>query len=132
MANRIIITGHPYAGKTTLARTMDLPIYSTDTIEQCRIAYNNVTYLPGLVPKEYVSEYIIENWFNKPKFIIEGVAAVRALRRWARMYPRVMPCDKIIFLRNNSPFERHISMTKAIDTIWDEISSTFARITEYK
>lgn len=128
---RVIIIGHPYAGKSTLSRSLNLPIFSTDTKKQSREIFKNVTYLPELDQSD-ISDFIVSKWFTKPEFVIEGVGAVRALRKWSKMYPNTMPCDKIIFLRNANQQDKHVSMSKAIDTIWSEISGIFARITEYR
>ena len=129
---RVIIIGHPYAGKSTLSRSLGLPVYSTDTATQSREVYSNVKYLPINLKQDQISDFIVSQWFSKPEFVIEGVGAVRALRRWANMHPNTMPCDKIIFLKNSRPFDKHVAMSKAVDTIWGEISGIFARITEYK
>lgn len=129
---RIIIIGHPYAGKTTLSQSLGLPVFSTDTLKQSRVAFKDTTYLPENLEQSDISDFIVSKWFSKPQFVIEGVGAVRALRKWARMHPNVMPCDKIIFLKNHRPFDKHVAMSKAVDTIWGEISGIFARITEYR
>jgi len=64
--------------------------------------------------------------------VIEGVGAVRALRKFAQQYPYSMPCDEIIILHVGKTISAgQDSMAKSVMTIWGEISSNFAGITKH-
>lgn len=72
------------------------------------------------------SEIIATQWFIMPgPWVIEGVAAVRALRKWLRAHPEGAPCDRVIWM--NTP---HVmlapgqdTMAKGCRTVWNEISA---------
>lgn len=128
--NRIVIIGHPMAGKSTLAKSFGLPVFCTDTKEQTRQINPNAIYLPGIITNEHLSNYVMI-WMTNPRYVIEGVGAVRALRKWASV-SNTYPCDKIIFMKNKSLESKHIAMAKAIDTIWAEIEHIYSPITEYR
>jgi adenylate kinase family enzyme len=137
---KILIIGGPGSGKSTYATNLSaklgLPVYCSDPKSLARTVHSGVTYLPEGLDWSQGSDYIVDNWLTKDKAcIIEGVAVVRALRKWKEMHS-TMPCDKIVFITNKSPsFNRskgQDSMEKAIKSIWDEISTDYKNITAYR
>lgn len=117
MSERIIIIGGPRTGKTTLARKLSPHARSTD----------DVMSLGWSEASEEVS-----HWFDeRGPWVIEGVAAVRALRKWlarnpiSHNAPRVLPCDRII--RTRTPFVRltrgQLSMASGVESVWREITT---------
>ena len=52
-------------------------------------------------------------------WIVEGVAAVRALRK-VLVYPE-KPCERVIYIDNLEPETRHVSISKGCRKIFDEI-----------
>lgn len=62
-------------------------------------------------------------WFSQPgDWTVEGVAAVRALRKWMSANPG-KPCDRVVWLSQpkvtRTPGQNN--MAKACETIWREI-----------
>lgn len=122
MTSRILIIGGPRTGKTTLARQLSAAARSTD----------------DLIPMGWSEgSEAASHWFDEPgPWVIEGVAVVRALRKWFLRNPIVdrarttqrKPCDRIIFLR--TAHERlltgQLSMTQGHETVWGSISHTIA------
>lgn len=85
--NRIVIAGVPKAGKTTLALGGQYP--------------GRVLHTDALIRPKAWSEVSAEAaaWFNEPgPWVIEGVAAVRALRKWLAWHPTGRPCDRVLWL----------------------------------
>jgi hypothetical protein len=81
---RIVIAGGPRTGKTTLAASLGLPVLHTDDL----ISLGWVA--AGAAAAE---------WLDQPgPWVIEGVTAPRALRRWLKRHPDGAPCDLIAFL----------------------------------
>src|SRR5262249_34033177 len=103
-----------------------------------------VIYLPEGLPfsgDDGAAQWILDNWVPKvPPYVIEGHVMARVLRRWAEKnwdphhcrMPRA-PCDCIIACLEpkveQSPGQA--AMTKAVATVWNQISYYFAPITEY-
>ena len=129
--SRIVIIGYPMAGKSTFAKTLGLPVFCTDPKSTVRQPDPEVTYMPEGIEWSKQSDYVIDQWFKKESFVIEGVGAVRALRKWASYYT-LMPCDKIIFMQNKQPLDKHIAMVKSVQSIWGEIALMYRHITEYR
>ncbi len=130
---KVVIIGAPLAGKSTLAQSFGVPVFCTDTEEQTREKIVGVTYLPPQLNWSAHSQYVAEKWLTmNGDWVIEGVAAVRALRKWAVMHPNTMPCDKIIFLkRKANRTQGQMTMEKGIENIWSEVSLHYKSITEY-
>lgn len=133
---KIIIIGGPRSGKSTLAKKLANKInaqrYCTDPKSLVKDIESNVNYLPDGIPWGDDSTHIINNWFSKEgDWIIEGVGAVRALRKWAQSKP---PCDKIIFIKESFPginlSKGQASMHKSISTIWGDIEDRYKSITQ--
>jgi len=114
LGNRIVIGGLPRAGKTTLAdrvaKDMAITPLRTDSFI-------------GKLSWSDASE-AATTWFDAPgPWIVEGVAAVRALRKWLRMHPEGKPCDVLIW--NEVPFVTlslgQATMAKGCQTVLREI-----------
>lgn len=123
---RIVITGGPRTGKTTMAREMvggDDPRdrmehahvmvrHTDDLIEQCK-------NLGGSAWSE--ASRIASTWLDEPgPWIIEGVAMSRALRKWAEAHPgEPPPVDRVIYLAvaHESLDTRQIAMAKGVETV---------------
>lgn len=106
---RLVIAGVPRAGKTTLARDLHAKdVRHTDDMK----------HLEWSEHSEAVAE-----WFREPgPWIIEGTAAVRAMRKWLRS-EATAPCDTVLWMPD--PREEltpaQSGMAKGIITIWEEI-----------
>lgn len=131
---RILITGGPRTGKTTLAE--HLALGGTWTAE-CGTGPSR-TYGPGPDCVRHTDDLIAETahlgkdgwseasrlaslWFDGAgPWIIEGVAASRALRKWHEAHPgEPPPVDRVIYLRE--PHETltpgQTSMAKGVATV---------------
>lgn len=96
---RIVITGAPGAGKTTLAETLakvlGCPIYHTDDTKDMEWS---------------AASEAVSYWFARPDpWIIEGVTVPRAFRKWIARHidgpveeidPAWIPFDRIVVMRN--------------------------------
>jgi adenylate kinase family enzyme len=84
---RIVIAGGPRTGKTTVARelasALRVPLRHTD----------------DLIDRGWVEAgRAAAAWLDEDgPWIVEGVAAPRALRRWLKRHRRGRPCDVIAF-----------------------------------
>ena len=118
MTERILIIGGPRTGKTTLARQLSTAARSTD----------DLIHLGWSEASEAAS-----HWFDDAgPWVIEGVAVVRALRKWFLRNPIVdstrttqrKACDRIISLRTPhvSLTPGQLSMADGHETIWGTIS----------
>lgn len=110
---RILITGGPKTGKTTLAKQL--------AVENAGILLHTDDFIP--LGWSTASEETAL-WMGKyGPFIIEGVAVPRALRKWLASNPTGTPADKVIFLGKPwvalSPGQ--LAMTKGLVTVWKEI-----------
>ena len=107
---RVCIVGGPRTGKTTLASTMLDPLHTDDLI--------------GALDWSAVSEIIATQWIPKPgPWVIEGVALVRALRKWIERNAAGKPCDRVIVLRTPKVelTPGQAAMAKGHETIWREV-----------
>lgn len=108
----VAIIGGPKTGKTTLAGTMEPD-------EKSIRHSDDVSHLGWSKASEEVSE-----WFDdKDCKVIEGVAVVRALRKWLKRNPTGRPVDEIIFLTDPvvEQSERQAAMSKGCESVWNEI-----------
>lgn len=112
-AERAIIAGGPRTGKsTTSARAGERyrrDIRSTDALSDSH----------GWI--EASAE--IARWIDDPKYIIEGVAAPRALRKWMRANPdKKLDATVVYFGRAVSPqTDQQRRMSKDVAKVWNEI-----------
>lgn len=110
---RLVIAGVPKAGKTTasmaicgVATTADLTrtpaglsgrfgpgayVRHTDDLIGASLGHGPLSW-------SGVSE-VVATWFDATgPWIVEGVAAVRALRKWLAAHPTGAPCDRVLWL----------------------------------
>lgn len=107
---RLVITGGPKTGKTTLALNYDHVFHTDDLI--------------GEMEWSEASQHIADHWLNMPgPWCIEGVAAPRALRKWLAQTGIGRPCDEIIFMRlAHEPLTPgQTTMSKGLHTVWKQI-----------
>lgn len=115
--SRLVIIGGPRTGKTTLAA--ELAKGRSDNP-----AIRHTDDLIGIFNWHGASQKIADQWLTEcGPWIIEGVAAVRGLRKWLRQNPTGKPCDRII-LRTDAkvPLTKgQPAMAKGHETIWSGI-----------
>lgn len=111
----IVICGAPRAGKTTLAETFDRTVMHTDDL--ITMGWSEA------------SELIATDWLRRPSpWVIEGVAAVRGLRKYLDFFAS-KPCDEVIYM----PTPRlalsagQAAMAKGVATIWAQIQPELER-----
>ncbi len=113
--SRVVVIGSPRAGKTTYAdkrgRREGVEVRHTDDLIE-ELAWSAV------------SEHVAVDWLAQPgPWIIEGVAAVRALRKWLRYNPEGKPCEEIVLL--DQPWvalsSRQAGMAKGCAKVWGEV-----------
>lgn len=114
MSERIVIAGGPRTGKTTR---------STELAAQlgCTAHHTDDTIGAGWSDASAAAA----DWFDRAApWIVEGVTAVRALRKWMAANEG-RPCDRVIWLVE--PFvelSRHqAAMAKGCSTIWDDVEA---------
>jgi hypothetical protein len=112
-AQRVVLAGGPRTGKTTLAETIGAlfggRVYKTD----------------DLIDSHDWSEASAEcaRWMKASPgpWIVEGVAAVRALRKWLDLNPTGTPCELVIWM--GTPVVRRTpgqeTMAKGCATVWN-------------
>lgn len=107
--SRTVITGGPQTGKTTMAASApgSVPIFATD----------------DLIGEFEWSELSLEvsKRFDRPSpWLIEGVAAVRAVRKWMVNNEGGTPCDLFVYLEQpvaeRTPGQ--VAMAKGVATIF--------------
>jgi len=112
---RILITGWPRAGKTTL---------STELETELGIAVRHTDDLIGSLDWSAASAEVAL-WLAEPgPWIIEGVSIARALRKYREAHPgEPPPCERLICLR--SPYVvltgRQEGMGRGVDTVMREL-----------
>lgn len=118
---RVVIIGSPRSGKTTLAEKYGklhpgLPVYHSDAFKEMEWSKASDAACVWL-------ESFSGRW------LIEGVAMVRSLRKFLERWPDRKPCDVVMCLWR--PFEDlspgQASMAKGCRTIFDEIRPELER-----
>lgn len=112
--SRIVIAGGPRTGKTTRADAL---------AKELGITARHTDDLIGTLDWSAASAEVA-TWFDaQGSWIVEGVAAARALRKWLASHPEGKPADEIYLL--TEAFEtlnpRQLGMAKGCATVWDEI-----------
>lgn len=118
MAIRILIIGGPRSGKTTLADKLAAEFAITNVRHT-----DDLKHLPWSVASEKASWWLE----SKDDWIIEGTAAVRALRKYLARNPG-QPIDfQLVYL--DKPYTTLLkgqeSMRKGVATVWNEIEREF-------
>ena len=119
---RLVIAGVPRAGKTTLANRRVLELYPAHELRHT----DDLSRGERLVSWSEASAIVSTQWFSAPgPWIVEGVAAVRALRKWCLAHPDVMqrPCDRVLWLDIPrvplTPGQE--TMAKGCRTVWRQV-----------
>lgn len=120
---RIVIIGGPKTGKTTLSLAA---LVLGQGLKPEQVRHTDAT---KDLDWSKASEAVVP-WFDEPgPWVIEGVAAVRALRKWLAEHKEGKPCDELRVL--TKPFAELIkgqaAMTKGIATILKEIEPELAK-----
>lgn len=128
---RILITGAPRTGKTTLAKKMAAEI---ETGHRCtdpnRLCPQGVLGTPDGLEWSECSEWVARHWIGSAA-IIEGVAVPRALRKWRAMHPdSPAPADRLIVMsdRYEALNNRQEAMSRAIHDVLDDLGDWIAPI----
>lgn len=119
--SRILIAGGPRTGKTTLAaklsKQLGIPVKHTDD-------------LIGIVDWSGAS-LKVAGWMSmRGPWIIEGVAAGRAIRKFMAAYPSTKPADRILW-SNTAHVPRDYgqeAMAKGCETVWSEVLPALKRL----
>lgn len=129
LGERIVIGGIPRAGKTTLADTVAKFL----TEAQRAKAVDPAAFKPiePLCTDSFIGKLSWSDaseaatvWFDAPgPWIVEGVAAIRALRKWLRMHETGKPCDTLVWNEVARVPLNHgqVVMAKGCQTILREI-----------
>lgn len=138
---RYVLVGGPRTGKSTYARALRLrgiPTLSTDTMHQAKEPESGVEYLPAELGEpgmwSAASEYVAHYRLNRPgPFCLEGVATVRALRKWLVLAPPdAMPAEHVVLFAEpmaaQSPGQA--AMGKGVATVWAGIESRLRPVVE--
>jgi hypothetical protein len=138
---RTVIVAGCRIGKSTLARTLGVPVFCLDPISKAKDVEPDVTYLPdGLDFGSESTQWALENWIGRPgPWVIEGHSSARLLRKWLSTRRDedegiMFPCDRVIVLTNEPWVDLkpgQVSLNKAVATVWNEIEDYFEPITEY-
>jgi hypothetical protein len=140
---RVVIVGGCRLGKSTLARSLGLPIFCGDPSDKVKDFERGVTYLPsGLGFGSEASRWIVDNWLPMPgPWVLEGHVAARVLRKWLRLdvpnddQREVYPCDRVILLSNDPWVELLPGQARLNDSVaeqWAQIEDYFEPITEVR
>lgn len=119
LARRVVIVGGPRRGKTTLAAelaaALAVPHRPTDALKERGMDWSKET-----------DE--VAGWLREPgDFVVEGVAAVRALRRLIQKGER--PAAVVVRMRApvSELSEGQARLSKGVDTIWAEVAPELRR-----
>ncbi len=138
--SRLLITGPPRCGKTTMASEIAMLDgrlrLCTDPQNLCPEGTDGTPF--GMTWSE-ASEFVAapDGWLAQPgPWVIEGVAVPRALRKWlGRVGPDAPPpCDKLIVLTDpmQSLTSRQAQMGQALLDVLDELRDWLAPVLEYR
>ena len=112
---RVVVIGAPRAGKTT---------YADARGQREGVEVRHTDDLIGTLDWSGVSAHVASTWFAEPgPWIVEGVAAVRALRKWLRNNREGMPCDEVVVLEHPwiALTAGQARMAKVCAKVWREI-----------
>ena len=110
---KIVLTGYPKTGKTTLANQLFVT------------AGYIVRHTDDVIPLGPVADsQAVSEWFNEPgDWLVEGVIAPRAIRKWLDQHPgQHFPADMVVFLREHVvPWESKGTFVKGLETVWGQV-----------
>lgn len=114
---RIVIIGGPKVGKTTTADRDYDPALVKHTDDTVKMGWSEASTH-------------VATWLDEPgPWVIEGVAAVRALRKWLASHSTGKPCDEVRVLTKprvpRSPGQ--MAMAASHSTIWSEVRGELRR-----
>lgn len=121
-STRIVISGIPRSGKTTLAESLakgsNTTVLHTDTLIGDRSNWSEE------------SNIVANGWMARGgSWIIEGVTALRALRKWLKNNPQGRPCDVVYWSEipkeNLTPGQAAMGLGHS--RMWPEIRSELSR-----
>lgn len=126
---RIVITGGPRTGKTTLANSFELHGAGCRVRQgggDCTCARSLLRHTDDLMELGWSeASQAAALWLDEPgPWIIEGVAVSRALRKWRAAHPGAAPpVDRVI--RLTTPHveltKGQAAMAKGEETVWAEV-----------
>lgn len=138
--SRLLITGGPGTGKTTLATEIAAldgrRRLCTDPQDLCPAGTDGA---PVGMTWSGVSEFIAApgGWLDQPgPWVIEGVAVPRALRKWLARegFDAPPPCDKLIVLTR--PFVEQspgqAAMASGVQSVTDDLWDWLQGVVEYR
>ena len=114
---KTVIVGGPRTGKTTLGDRIGA---------ECSVAVRHTDELVGKLAWGDDS-LEVARWFDEPgEWVIEGVTAVRALRKWMSNNPgKLLVGVLVIYLRSPMVAQTsgQVSTSKGVQTIWSGIEN---------
>lgn len=119
MTTRVVIAGGPKTGKSSLAECLE-------AIDVARIRHTDDLAHLGWSEASAAAAL----WFGAPgPWIVEGVAAARALRKWLASHPEGKPCDVVYVLDEpvvaRTPGQE--TMAKGCQTVFAEVRPELVR-----
>jgi hypothetical protein len=125
---RLVIAGGPRTGKTTLAFAIyngarcPTEDFTMDGVEHRGLRKFHTDDLIDLGWSE--ASEAASRWLDEPgPWIVEGVAAVRALRKWLDRNPTGKPCDAVLYLEQPlvALTDGQARMRLGCRTVWEQI-----------
>lgn len=119
--SRVLITGGPQTGKTTLADALGDLGWTVRHTDPVALGGDAEAREWSAVSEE------VSRWFDAPgPWVIEGVAVPRALRKWAaRHSAEPPPCDRLVILSRGGVETRlkgQVVMEKGVQTVLHELA----------
>lgn len=118
--HRVVVAGGPRTGKTTMAEELRQLVGLGCTVRHTDALKEELGW-------SEVSELVARDWFAKSgPWVVEGVAAVRALRKWLDRFDEGAgaPCELLVYLDEFvvPDLKRgQLAMAKGCWTVFDEI-----------
>lgn len=107
----VVIAGGPRCGKSTLAQAFDDPFHTDDLVG--KMSWSD-------------QSQVVADWIDPGApypWCVEGVTAIRALRKWLRRHPEGAPCDILIWCDRvrPQPTKRQAALWVGCRTVYHEI-----------